>query len=707
MLPLIQDALTARGYDTLTPVQEAVSDPALVDKDLLVSAQTGSGKTVGFGIAIAPTLLAGREAFERPGAPEALIIAPTRELALQVMRELGWLYEKAGAVMASCVGGMDMRDERRALARGAHVVVGTPGRLRDHIERENLDMSALKAVVLDEADEMLDLGFREDLEFMLGLAPAERRTLLFSATVSPMIAKLAENYQQDAQRINTVSEKTQHADITYQALNVAQGDQEAAIFNLLRYYDEDSAIIFANTRAQVNHLLARLANRGFSVVSLSGELSQSERSHALQAMRDGRARVCVATDVAARGIDLPNLSLVIHADLPGGSESLLHRSGRTGRAGRKGISALIVPPKAQGKAKRLLKWAKITADWTTPPSAEMIRLRDEERLLSDPALAATPSEEEAAFAARLLESHSGEAIAAAYLRLYRERRAAPEELRAPNDTSKPDRAPFGPSRWVSLSVGRDDNAEPRWLLPLMCRAGGLDKSAIGAIRVRDDHSLVELKEEAYDGFMAGINGGELEEGVMVSPASAPPASAPPRGPNKGPYKGKPGGKPNGPHGGKPHHGKSFDGPKGDGRKFDKPKYDKPKSDTPKGDKPWKDKPKGDGPKKDKPWEGKPKGDKPKFDKPKGDKPWKDKPAGKPGAKPAGKPGGKPSKPTGDWLKDPSAGGRKKGKPAGKPGGKFSGKPGAKAGGKPGAPKPGPKFATKARKGGDATPRRKG
>ncbi len=419
MIQTLSDALAERGYDVLTPVQEAVTDPALDTADLLVSAQTGSGKTVGFGLAIGPTILSADGAFGPAAAPLALIVAPTRELAFQVTRELDWLYARAGARVVSCVGGMDMRDERRALDRGAHVVVGTPGRLRDHIQRGSLDMGALRAVVLDEADEMLDLGFREDLEFMLGQAPAERRTLMFSATVPPVIATLAANYQREAVRVTTLSDRAQHADIAYQALRVAQTDTENAIINVLRYHEAGNAIVFANTRATVNRLTARFANRGFAVVCLSGELSQAERSHALQAMRDGRARVCVATDVAARGIDLPNLELVIHAELPSNAEGLLHRSGRTGRAGRKGISALVVPPKALKRAERLLQSARVTAEWTTAPGAEEIRRRDEDRLLSDPAWAADVTEAEAAFAERLLAAHAPRAIAAACLRLYR------------------------------------------------------------------------------------------------------------------------------------------------------------------------------------------------------------------------------------------------------------------------------------------------
>lgn len=357
--PALAAALTARGYDTLTPVQLSVLAPEAAERDLLVSAQTGSGKTVAFGIAIAPTLLGEAEKFERAAAPLALLIAPTRELAMQVQRELQWLYEGTGAQIAAGVGGMDIRTERRALERGAHIVVGTPGRLRDHISKRALDLSNVRAVVLDEADEMLDLGFREDLEFILDAAPEDRRTLMFSATVPRAIADLAKTFQHDALRVVATTVGEQHADIEYQQIIVRNDEREHAVINMLLLHDGSNTIVFCHTRESVKHLTARLANRGFPVVALSGELTQAERTNALQAMRDGRARVCVATDVAARGIDLPNLDLVIHADVPSNPETLLHRSGRTGRAGRKGICALIVPVHRRNLAARVLRAANL------------------------------------------------------------------------------------------------------------------------------------------------------------------------------------------------------------------------------------------------------------------------------------------------------------------------------------------------------------
>ncbi|MCJ8025305.1 DEAD/DEAH box helicase [Shinella yambaruensis] len=542
LAPAMAKALEKRGYTTLTPVQVAVSDPKIGDADALVSAQTGSGKTVAFGLALAPTLLQGEERFARAGNPLALVIAPTRELAMQVKRELEWLYEMTGAVIASCVGGMDVRNERRALERGAHIIVGTPGRLRDHITRGNLDLSDIRAVVLDEADEMLDLGFREDLEFILEAAPEDRRTLMFSATVPKEIAALAKNYQREALRISTAAEREQHVDIDYRALLVVPADRENAIINVLRYYDAQNAIVFCSTRAAVNHLTARFNNRGFSVVALSGELSQNERTHALQAMRDGRARVCIATDVAARGIDLPNLELVVHADLPTNPETLLHRSGRTGRAGRKGVSALIVPLSARRKAERLLQAANLKANWATPPSAEDILRRDDERLLADPMLTDAIGEDEVETIDALAARFDARQLAAAVARFFKAGRSAPEDLVEvsleqrkprergndfiPAETKRP-REGFGSSVWISVSVGRKQRAEPRWLIPMLCRNGSITKNEIGAIKMQPEETYIELSADAADGFLGHLGPNSmLERGIRVTVLEGQPDLTP-------------------------------------------------------------------------------------------------------------------------------------------------------------------------------------
>jgi ATP-dependent RNA helicase DeaD len=730
----LADALERRGYEVLTPVQLEMMRPDLIEADLLVSAQTGSGKTVGFGLAIAPTLLGNSDILPPAAAPLALIIAPTRELALQVKREFQWLYQDAGVVMASCVGGMDMRDERRALERGAHIVVATPGRLRDHIMRGSLDMSQIRAVVLDEADEMLDLGFKDDLEYILSEAPETRRTLMFSATVPRGIAELSKTYLKDnAVRVATTTGATQHADIEYRALTAAYDGTEGAIINLLRFYEAQNAIVFCNTRATVSRLVARFANRGFSVVALSGELSQAERTHALQAMRDGRARVCVATDVAARGIDLPNLELVIHAELPTNSETLMHRSGRTGRAGRKGVSALVVTPKTRAKAERLLKFAKITAEWAAPPSADEVRAKDEDRLINDPVWSEPLNEGEEDFVARLTATYNAQQIAGAYLRLFYSKHSAPEELPDPDlrpERSKREAAPrktFGPSSWLKLSVGANERAEARWLLPTLCKAGDITRDDIGAIRVQADETYVELLSSALPNFMKALGpDAVLDGGAKVSVLdNAPdlgsmPRLAPPPREDRGerkPHRGA-----DRPERAAPVH--RAPPPAEAAAWADVPDRVSPSDAAPKAaeDRPRPPKPAGfkPGPKPDgfksqgfkshggaprdgakparsegmkshsaKPDSAKPRSDKPRemdpevhrgFDapKPRGDKPY-GKPGAKPYAKPAGKPGDKPyGKPAG------KAGDKPYGKPAGKPGDKPYGKPGDKPYGKPGA-----------------------
>jgi ATP-dependent RNA helicase DeaD len=554
--PPLARALAERQYDQPTPVQTAVLADDAAGRDLLVSAQTGSGKTVAYGLAIANDLLGSAERFERAAAPLALIVAPTRELALQVHRELEWLYQYADARVVSCVGGMDPRREQRELAAGAHIVVGTPGRLCDHLRRGRLDVSELKAVVLDEADEMLDLGFREDMEFILKTTPATRRTLLFSATLPRGIVALAKQYQQQAFRVDVAGDEGGHADIEYRAIRIAAGDVEHGVVNVLRFFESPSTIVFCNTRNAVNHLQTALLERGFSVVALSGELTQNERTQALQALRDGRARVCVATDVAARGIDLPNLDLVIHSDLPNDAEVMQHRSGRTGRAGRKGVSVLLVPPARRRRAELLLNLAGIDAIWGKAPGGDEIRKLDQERMLQDALFAEANTDEDLMLARALLAERSPEDVAAALARLYRARLPSPEDILDPDQggRSRDDRGPrkdartprgnerdTGPSSkkksprngmsegsvWFRAAIGKRKNAEARWLLPMICRRGGIEKQDIGAIRIHDTTTEFEISERVAESFAAKIKRPDKEDNIRIELLADAPASQPP------------------------------------------------------------------------------------------------------------------------------------------------------------------------------------
>jgi ATP-dependent RNA helicase DeaD len=638
--PSLARALAERNYSESTPVQTAVLADDAAGRDLLVSAQTGSGKTVAYGLAIADNLLEGAERLPKAGSPLALIVAPTRELALQVHGELTWLYKYAGARVVSCVGGMDPRKEQRELAEGAHIVVGTPGRLCDHLRRNRLDVSELKAVVLDEADEMLDMGFREDMEFILKTTPATRRTLLFSATLPRGIVALAKQYQQQAFRVEVAGADGGHSDIEYRAIRISPNDVDHAVVNVLRYFESPSTIVFCNTRNAVRHLQTVLQERGFSVVALSGELTQNERTSALQALRDGRARVCVATDVAARGIDLPNLGLVIHADLPNDAEVMQHRSGRTGRAGKKGVSVLLVPPARKRRAELLLNLGGIDAVWGSAPTVEEIRTLDQQRMLKDTLFTEESTEEDLTLARAMLAERSAEDIAAALARLYRARLPSPEEVQDPgtfrgredrgaarNDRdsrgqdrtepravrpkSKPRESMGEGSMWFRAAIGRQKNAEARWLLPMICRRGGIEKNDIGAIKIYDANSEFEISAAAVEKFLVMVKRPDKEDNIRIEPL------------------------PNGPEG-----AIASSRPKPEDRDYSNKRDRKPSYKTSDGDRPdfkdkssykeksWNDKPLGDR----KPYAGdkpryegksnydKPAGDRPAFKKPRADKP---------------------------------------------------------------------------------------
>ncbi len=556
--PALDRALAARGYAEPTPVQlavvEADQNADRPNADMLVSAQTGSGKTVAFGLALASSLLGDQQRFSAPGQqPMALIIAPTRELAMQISREFEWLYADTNARIVQCVGGMSVRAEQQLLSRGAHIVIGTPGRLCDHLTKGYLDLSALKVAVLDEADEMLDLGFREELETLLDATNAEtRRTLLFSATIARGIAMLAKNYQRDAVRIDTTSATEPHGDIDYRAMRVSPGDTERAVVNVLRFFEAGGALVFCATREAVRHLHASLRERGFHAVGLSGEMNQRERNDALQSLRDGHAKVCVATDVAARGLDLPDLGLVIHADLPTNKQTLLHRSGRTGRAGKKGTSVLLVTHTKRRRTEQVLASANIDATWSGPPTAKEIREQDRQRLLSHPALAAAVTEEDQSVAKQLAETIPAEQLAAALIGLLRnelpepedvsddgrmrnaqtfekqsghtgpsERTFEPRERSAPRArTERGFTASEGDGVWFRLNVGRERNADPKWILPLICRLGHITKAEIGPIRIFGNETKFEIVGHAAEAFGIAVQDTQ-DDKIQIEPTTAP------------------------------------------------------------------------------------------------------------------------------------------------------------------------------------------
>ncbi|HEY0708575.1 MAG TPA: DEAD/DEAH box helicase, partial [Polyangia bacterium] len=554
-------------------------------------------KTVAFGTLIAETLLGPRRegAPERPrGAPRALVVAPTRELANQVSQELTWLLAPAKLTLGAFTGGTSVPGDLRRLRMGIDIAVGTPGRLVDLEKRGALDLSAIESLVLDEADEMLDLGFREALEHLLGVAPKERRTLLFSATMPSDINRMAATYMREPMRVDARAKgmSTAHADIEYFAHLVRPQDRLAAVVNVL-LGNPGKAIVFCRTREGVGELHQRLVDHGFRAAAISGDRAQGERDRALGALRSGRARILVATNVAARGLDLPDVELVLHADLPENAESLTHRSGRTGRAGRKGKSVVIADMRERRKAERLLGSARTQARWTSPPTAHDVRralidglrsellesvsgelegddesqsdnitgddarTESETNLARESAVGASDKaarsktrvvqsggggllpEEAAELADRLRAALPDRVLIASLLGRELARLPAPMPLQPINPSQRPEaprlttnvragreradrnepsgptgdggvygtRGTYGRSGWneavlFRVNLGASANAEPGWLLPLICRRGGVTRREVGAIRVGATSSTFEISAEAAADFAA-------------------------------------------------------------------------------------------------------------------------------------------------------------------------------------------------------------
>jgi len=513
-------AIAARGFQTATPVQVAVLEERCRDRDLLVSSQTGSGKTLAFGVLLAQRLLAA----EMPAAgargsshrkPSALVIAPTRELANQVRSELAWLFAETPVQIAAFTGGSDIRRDLKLLGRGTDVVVGTPGRLVDLQRRQALALDAVQVVVLDEADEMLDMGFREDLEALLDAAVARTRTHMFSATLPRPIVQLATRYQREAERVDAGAQGSMgaHTDIEYVAHLVAFDDRLAAVVNVLRMHPDDRAIVFGTTREGVAELHQALVGHGFRAVVLSGDRAQGERNRAIEALKQGEAQVLVATNVAARGLDLPEVDLVVHADLPLNADSLTHRSGRTGRAGRKGRSVVVADPAERRKAERLLALAKAKFVWTPTPGAEAIAEAGRRRLEAELLAATLPddADEARALAHRLLKDRGKDDLLAVLLarELGRCPRGEPLKpvdpkllVRAPHELPpRRKRSDFDSDAVVfRVNLGAAQKTEPGWLLPLICRRGGVTRNEVGIIRVGPMTSEFQIAGEAANDF---------------------------------------------------------------------------------------------------------------------------------------------------------------------------------------------------------------
>jgi ATP-dependent RNA helicase DeaD len=508
----LRDPLLRRGFTALTPIQTAVLDPELQNRDLRLSSQTGSGKTVALGFLLADHVAPSAEG----RGPFAIVLVPTRELAAQVQSELAWLFADLKARVISVTGGMNPYPERKALEAGAEVVVGTPGRLLDHLTRGSLDPAHLRALVLDEADQMLDLGFRDELEAIVERLPAARRTHLVSATFSREVVALADRLQKDAVAVEGTRLGAANHDIEHIAHAVHPTERDAAIVNLLLLAPEERTLIFVRTRAAATEVAQGLSESGFSAAPMTGEMEQRERTRTLDAFRNGQLRILVATDVAARGIDVADIGRVIHADPPENLEALTHRSGRTGRAGKKGTSIVLTSPRGIDRVSQLFRAARVQPKWAPLPDADAIRAAADQRLRRD--LESSEQEPPArllTLAASLLESSDPVALVARLLgRTSYEGPCEPRPITsvsprrdsAPRPRPAAMGAPVGNRRFVPFRInwGERHGADPRRLLAMVCRRGNVRGQDVGAIQIGPTQSSFEIEASVSDEFARSI-----------------------------------------------------------------------------------------------------------------------------------------------------------------------------------------------------------
>jgi ATP-dependent RNA helicase DeaD len=412
----VKRAVDALGYTHPTPVQLSVYEPACRGKNLVVQARTGTGKTAAFGLPIIDKLVRGGVA-----KVQALILTPTRELALQVSRELVQLAQFRGTKVMAIYGGAPMGKQIDELAAGAQIVVGTPGRVLDHLRRGTLDPSHVRIFVLDEADEMLSMGFAKELHAIVETLPKERQGLFFSATIPPDIERMAVSQLKDPEFVTLSSDQIGALSIDHFIYMRGLGDKRKDLVRILEVENPESAIVFCNTKDETERLAEVLQNKGYEADWLNGDLEQSQRERVMAATREGKLRFLVATDVAARGIDISHLTHVINADFPESAEQYVHRTGRTGRAGKTGTAISLVGPKDIGNLYILRLTYKIRPIEKQLPNAADLKTRSEHDLVATFADAfgkAVPHPDDLALARRLLTHVESEEIIAGLLRTY-------------------------------------------------------------------------------------------------------------------------------------------------------------------------------------------------------------------------------------------------------------------------------------------------
>ncbi len=487
------------GYETATPIQARAIPVLMQGRDLVGLAQTGTGKTAAFALPILSRIDV------KSTATQALVLAPTRELVLQVAEAFGrYAHRVKGLHVLPVYGGQAYGPQLAGMRRGAQVVIGTPGRVIDHLEKRTLDLSALLTLVLDEADEMLRMGFLEDVERVLADTPEHKQVALFSATMPAPIKRISRRYLHDPVEI-TVKTRTVTAANTRQRYLFVAGQQKMdALTRILEVEPFEAVIIFVRTKSASEDVAERLRSRGFAAEAINGDLSQVQREKVIGQLRDGRLDLLVATGVAARGLDVERVSHVLNYDIPTDPESYVHRVGRTGRAGRSGEAILFVTPRESGLLKSIEKATRQPLTEMQLPTAAEVNAQRVAKF-HDAITAALAAEQSVAMFRGLVLDYAQEHdvpladIAAALAALAREDEGfllPPDSARPPREKRplerKPGRTPDHKYATYRISVGHQHRVSPAQIVGAIANEGGLDRDAFGKIDIRRDYSLVEL-----------------------------------------------------------------------------------------------------------------------------------------------------------------------------------------------------------------------
>lgn len=518
--PQFVQAVEEMGFDQPTPIQAAAIPALLEGRSVIGQAQTGTGKTAAFVLPMLHKIQSGKR------TPQALILAPTRELAIQVTEAARQMAQETPLRVMTVYGGQAYGVQLRQIDRGIDVVVGTPGRMLDLIKKKLLDLSLVKYVVLDEADEMLEMGFIEDVETIFKAIPEERQIALFSATLPPVIRKLADRYLTDPLEISVITGPRTVPETTQQYLRVRDENKQAALVRILEAEDVKSALVFTRTKARAQELSDELNRLGYPAGALHGDLDQNKREWVLDRFRKKTIHLLVATDVAARGLDIDDVSHVFNFDMPEDTDDYIHRIGRTGRAGKKGNAITFIHPRERSRLSQIENYSKQKiAEYNLPTRDEILQKRDErftEELTEK--MSAGQFKREAALVSKLIEfGFNPVEIAAAAIKLARagetpvpavdlvepmpitrsqtgkrdthDGRGNRNQARSGSRNGRPSRAPEAGMVRLRMNLGGQQGLRPGDVVGAIASEVGIPGKAIGAIDIQDDHTYVDVAEK--------------------------------------------------------------------------------------------------------------------------------------------------------------------------------------------------------------------